>query len=165
MDVSSDRFGRRRYLAGATTLAGTITTAGCLDLSTHEIYLGGLRVENGGDAARTVEIRILKDGEIVHETTVAISGMTVTDDEENVLSTVFVVCEWPTDEQGDFEVAARLAENDSWVETTSTDVQANGRCQMLFLRIEPTGTLWFSWDKCERYETENPDTVCKYATE
>lgn len=165
MDVSSDRFGRRRYLAGVTTLAGTITTAGCIDLSNHEIYLGGLRVENGGDAARTVEIRILRDGEIVHETTVAISGMTVTDDEQNVLSTVFVECEWPTDEQGDFEVAARLAENNSWVETASTDVQANDRCQMLFLRIEPTGSLWFSWDNCERYEAENPDTVCEYATE
>ena len=30
MDVSSDRFGRRRYLTGVTALAGATTIAGCL---------------------------------------------------------------------------------------------------------------------------------------
>jgi len=36
---------------------------------------------------------------------------------------------------------------------------------MVFLRIEETGTLWFSWDDCKRYEAENPDTVCDYGGE
>ncbi|WP_080510138.1 hypothetical protein [Halorubrum distributum] len=152
---------RRSYL----TLGLAASVSGCLAFSNNEIFLGGLRVENGGEIDRSIEIRILKNGNSVHETTVDISGMGKTDDGQNVLGAVFVECEWPSDDRGRFEVAARLAENDSWTETASSDVQSDDQCQMLFLRIEPTGSIWFSWDDCERYETENPNTVCEYGTE
>ncbi|WP_233710657.1 hypothetical protein [Natronococcus pandeyae] len=85
--------------------------------------------------------------------------------DENVLSTEFVECTWPNDEPGKFEIAARLTGDDSWVETTADDAEGDDSCQMVFLRIEETGTLWFNWDDCERYEAENPDTVCDYGTE
>ncbi|MFC4248160.1 hypothetical protein ACFOZ7_14665 [Natribaculum luteum] len=148
---------RRSYLV----LGVTIGTSGCLEFFDQEVYLGGLRLENTSEADHSVEIRVGKDGGQVHESTVDISGM---EDDENVLSTEFVECEWPNDESGEFEIAARLTGDDSWVETTSDDTEGDDSCQMVFLRIEETGTLWFNWDDCERYEAENPDTVCGYGT-
>lgn len=149
---------RRSYLA----LGITIGVSGCLGFFGQEVYLGGLRLENTGETNQSVNIRVQKGGEQVHETTVDISGM---EDDENVLSTEFVECAWPNDEPGKFEIAARLTDDDSWVETTSDDAEGDDSCQMVFLRIEETGTLWFNWDDCERYEAERPDTVCDYGTE
>jgi hypothetical protein len=149
---------RRSYLA----LGVTIGLSGCLERLDQEVYLGALRLENIAETTQSVDIQVRKDGDQVHGTTVDIPGM---EDDDNVLSTEFVECAWPNDEPGEFEIAARLTGDDSWVETASDDSKGDDPCQMVFLRIEETGILGFSWDDCERYEADNPDTVCNYGTE
>lgn len=149
---------RRSYLA----LGVIIGVSGCLKRFDQEVFLGALRLENMVETNQSVDIRVRKDGNQVHRTTVDISGM---EDDDNVLSTEFVECSWPNDEPGEFEIAARLIGDDSWVETASDDVEGDDPCQMVFLRIDEGRTLWFSWDDCERYEAKYPDTVCDYETD
>ncbi len=149
---------RRSYLV----LGVTIGISGCLGFFDQNVYLGGVRLENTSEADHSIEVRVRKDGRQVHESTVDIAGM---EDDENVLSTEFVECGWPNDESGEFEIAARLIGDGSWVETTSNEAEGDDSCQMVFLRVEETETLWFNWDDCERYEAETPDTVCSYGTD
>jgi hypothetical protein len=103
---------RRRFLAGV----GAVTTgviAGCLNSSgetdTSEMQLGWLGVSNFDTEPQTFELRVVRDDERVHSSTVDVSGST-----EGFVPGHVAECTWDNSE-GKYTVAARV-DGGEWAE-------------------------------------------------
>lgn len=113
---------RRRLVASSAALL----MGGCLSSGT--VRLGGVRVENFRDDERTVEIRVEDTGTTIHETTVTVSPAS------DAPSTHIIECQWRTDDQRGYSVAARSENREEWSEITLTN--ENGSCQWIAVQLE-----------------------------
>jgi hypothetical protein len=103
---------RRRFLAGV----GTVTTgviAGCLnsfgETDTSAMQLGWLGVSNFDTEPQTFELRVVRDDERVHSSTVDVSGLT-----EGFVPGHVAECTWDNS-KGKYTVAARV-DRKEWAE-------------------------------------------------
>lgn len=103
---------KRRELLGSAAVVGAPTLSGCagvLPFGRSTTKLARLSVVNWDeDAAQTVDVRVERDGTVVHESTHTVGQM-----QGNEAQATVVDCTWD-DVPGEYVVAARLAGDSDW---------------------------------------------------
>lgn len=104
---------RRDVLAsvGAVGTAGTVGCLAAVPFLGAETKLGRLSVVNwDGDEPHTIDVRVKRDGAVVHESTHTVGEM-----RGNTARSAIPECTWD-DVAGEYVVAARVAGTDDWRE-------------------------------------------------
>lgn len=103
---------KRREVLASLSATGAVTMAGCVDAVPFlgaGTKLGRLSVVNWDeDEDHTVDVRVKRDGEIVHTSTYTVGEM-----EGNTAQAAIADCTWD-DAKGEYIVAARIAGNSDW---------------------------------------------------
>jgi hypothetical protein len=90
-----------------------------------------------------------KDGASVHDSTVDVEAVSVTDGGERVFGAEFVSCTWDPENTGDFVVTAHHRRTDETVRV-GVDKELDGGCHWLSIRVD--NTLYAHWNECEPYD-------------
>lgn len=109
---------RRAILTSATVLSSGLL-AGCqsrLGFTEQGMRLGGVTLLNSDSSPKEFDIRIRRDGEVLHASTVTVAGEGYSD----------LGCEWK-DTTGDFELAARV-DSEEWSEQNLSEWVSDGDC-------------------------------------
>lgn len=143
------RFSRRELLT--TGAFGTATgLSGCSVLRPNGVRLGAVAVANRGTEPRDVRVRVERDGQVVHDSTVSLGTETGED-------FALVDCTWDTTVRGAFRFESEL-EGAGKSHVTTSDHLAQRNCYVANV-ICLRGTLTSAWDECAEVE-ERPDPLC-----
>lgn len=96
---------------GSLGAVGASGLAGCLDAVPFigsETKLARLAVVNWDDQSHTVDVRVERDGSVVHDSTYTVGGM-----EGNEAQAGIAECTWD-DTSGEYVVPTRLADGGVW---------------------------------------------------
>lgn len=153
--MRSSELSRRALLASSAI--GVAGLAGCVSHFEEAIYLGGVRVENRTESERSFDVRITKEDVVVHEST----QVDVPGDPDGEAG-IFVDCDWPNQERGEFEIAIREADANDWAATVSTEAERDEYCQLS--RVEyPEDEFRFFWEDCSEWRFgDGDDPLCTY---
>ncbi|MHB9285662.1 hypothetical protein ACKVMT_01315 [Halobacteriales archaeon Cl-PHB] len=138
----------RRQVLRAGAL-GVVGLAGCPGPAATGVRLVGVRAENFTRDTQTVGVTVTDAGEVVHESTVDVPGVSETADGEQVLGATFVDCTWDATEAGSFVVNATLEASGETTRLGADDVTG---CHWASVRVD--AGLTAHWNDCEPYEGE-----------
>lgn len=140
---------RRAFLT--TGALGTATwLSGCSVLRADGIQLGAVAVTNQSSEPRDITVRVERDGQLVHESTVSLGSETGED-------FALVECTWDSTARGVFRFEAELEDTEETYLTTSDPLE-QGRCYVAEI-ICVGRTLTSAWDECAEVE-EYPEPLC-----
>jgi hypothetical protein len=140
----------RRDLLATGALGAATWLSGCSVLRPGGIQLGAVAVTNQSTESRAVRVRVERDGQVVHESTVSLGTETGTD-------FALVECTWDSTTRGVFRFESELVGTGETNVTTSDRLE-QGRCYVADV-ICFRGTLTSAWDECVEVEAY-PEPLC-----